>query len=226
MDGLTPCGEAEDVVYKNQVITDYLLIDGACSVTIKNCYILSPVDQNAIDIINTVRKITMTNNIIVNTNSGCDAVGIMFANEVEIKNNTIISAGYRDISILWCGSTVINNNILVGTGTAEDQMGAIWFWDPGVYDFSYNCFYGWIDGNIKNADNWPYFYLDDPVGTVNAYPIFASSAIYTGIFPNGYFLSQIAAGQSVNSPCVDTGIGVTGAGALLGTTRTDLVLDY
>jgi hypothetical protein len=216
-----------DIVYENQIITGALVIDGADSVMIRNCYI-NAINENALWVGNITGAVTITNNILIADSPAFDALNVYSATSVEISNNTMRAAGWCCIGVFQCGSVVANNNIIAGTCTnAEEQMGGIWFMDLGSYDFSNNCFYGWIDGNIKDATTWPYVYIADPAGTVVADPLFVSSPTYAGtLFPNGYFLSQIAAGQSVNSPCVDAGIGVIGAGALLGTTRTDLVLDY
>lgn len=103
-------------------------------------------------------------------------------------------------------SPVLHHNIVTGNSGP-----AFYIQDGGEPIFSYNCVWGNPDGNYGN--------LPDPTGTegnISSDPLFVDD----------FFLSQIAAGQAEESPCVDSGDGLPGEyGLSLTWTRTDSVPD-
>ena len=168
--------------------------------------------------------VTITNNIIDGSVSGyADAMDIWDITNLSILNNTLVGGDVGIYLSEITNSLTINNNIFYGQALARDY--AIDIDTCCTPSISNNSFYGWT-WNYYNGD------LDgempDPPNSVTADPLFASSSTYSSYankdyFPNGYFLSQIAAGEASDSPCVDAGTGTNGAE--LGTTRTDFVAD-
>lgn len=103
-------------------------------------------------------------------------------------------------------SPELHHNIVTGnTGPA------FYIQDGGDPVFSFNCVWGNPDGNYGN--------LPDPTGT-------GGNFSEDPIFVDDFFLSQTAAGQSFDSPCVNSGGDTSEAYDLdLTWTRTDSVTD-
>ena len=143
------------------------------------------------------------NLIIYNRANGAGATGggLSKCDGNLIRNNTIAdnSAVARGGGLAECHATSIVNCIVWrNTAAAEPQI-------ADCTAPTYSCIQGWMAGGRGNTN------LD---------PLFVR-----GLW-GAYYLSQIAAGQTVQSPCVDTGLGtVLDWGVLDGTTRTDGVPD-
>jgi hypothetical protein len=109
------------------------------------------------------------------------------------------------------------DQISVGTGFEFDSR-------PAVVAVSYSDVMGWrkpFDANAIDANS---VFVD--TGCTLIWD-FKSNIDANPRFTNGYFLSQVAAGQKVNSPCVDAGSANVESLCLVGTytTRTDLIPD-
>jgi subtilisin family serine protease len=123
-------------------------------------------------------------------------------------------------SILWDNkATDGGSQIAVGNPDGSPPYG------DGPYadvDASYSDVQGGEDDVwVENETYTAFWWLG---GNINQDPLFAT----TKADEQTYFLSQFAAGQLVNSPCVDAGIGdLNDPNAILGdyTTRTDYVAD-
>lgn len=103
-------------------------------------------------------------------------------------------------------SPVLHHNIVTGNSGP-----AFYIQDGGEPTFSYNCVWGNPDGNYGN--------LPDPTGTNGNISV-------DPLLVDGFFLSQTAAGQSEESPCVNSGGGIPEDFDLnLTWTRTDSVPD-
>lgn len=174
------------------------------SVTVRNNYIIGQYDGISAAVWSIPGAVAnIVNNIIVsskvNWNNWGGCLDIREIANLKIINNTIIGGNYGiavgDITSSLC----IKNNILYGAYANRD-LGIELRWGNVAPAVSNNCFYGW-NKNYDAHDGMP----DPP--SVTADPLFVSSPTYTGIFPNGYFLSQIAAGEAADSPCVDAGFG-------------------
>jgi subtilisin family serine protease len=118
-------------------------------------------------------------------------------------------------SILWGNkATAGGSQIAVGDPDGSPPYG------DGPYadvDASFSDVQGGEEGVWLEDETQTYtafWWLD---GSINKDPLFAT----TKATEQTYFLSQIAAGQLEDSPCVDTGNGI----AIPGTTRTDYVAD-
>jgi len=98
----------------------------------------------------------------------------------------------------WWGSVTMTNVIVYGNG---DDIGG----DPARFTATY-CNVG--DGDFAGSD-----------GNISADPLFVSGPLHA------HYLSQLAAGQGADSPCVDAGDPVTPVGLDRQTTRTDSTRD-
>ncbi len=108
------------------------------------------------------------------------------------------------------GSLTMTNCIIwANEAVVYGADGYVWPWGSHTFSYSYS----------EMGQDWyveDYSVLDEGPGVFVADPRLVAG-------PNGsHYLSQIAAGQSVDSPCVDTG---DPASPLFGTTRTDLEPD-
>ena len=124
-----------------------------------------------------------------------------YSSSPTIENCTI-SGNWADdrgggIYLYSSSLTGVNNIIRANTAPTGSQI--------YMYSSSFSCTYSDIEGG------WP------GVGNIDADPLFVTG-------PEGdYYLSQIASGQTVNSPCVDAGD--PASTMIVGTTRTDGVRD-
>ncbi|MHC4735401.1 MAG: InlB B-repeat-containing protein, partial [Planctomycetota bacterium] len=165
----------------------------------------------------------LKNCLITNNSARRDGGGISASwhNELTISNCTIhnniaydfndpVNSGYggglfcgygsyTDIidSILWNNFGSKGSEISVSTGFEFDPR-------PSTVAVSYSDIDGWQNPFDPNLINPAVIFVDtscalnwDFNSVIDAYPFFV----------NGYFLSQTAAGQFINSPCVDTGSG-------------------
>ena len=109
--------------------------------------------------------------------------------------NTTITDNRNSAIFCWNASATILNSILWQNGNPEIVLN----------DATVEVTYSVVQGGFPGA------------GNINAAPLFVSG-------PHGdYYLSQVAAGQNENSPCVDAGN--PASGMVVGTTRTDSVRD-
>jgi hypothetical protein len=122
---------------------------------------------------------------------------------IDIVNSLFVGTGTPLWLEKFTTATITNSNILGGTNCLEVGY-------TGTITLTNNI----LQGSVVTAGAGV-----SQVSCYSADPLFVSSSTYTGIFPADYFLSQIAAGEAVDSPCV-------GAASSLytGTTRTDGVL--
>lgn len=103
-------------------------------------------------------------------------------------------------------SPELHHNIVTGNSGP-----AFYIQDGGEPVFSYNCVWGNPDGNYGN--------LPDPTGT-------AGNISADPLLIENFYLSQTAAGQTFDSPCVNSGGGIPeNYGLNLSWTRTDSVPD-
>jgi parallel beta-helix repeat protein len=132
------------------------------------------------------------------------------ATKTTIAHNSIVGNGVFGISVglnsdVDSASTAIVGNVIAENGAVGVSLSRT---SAGRLQVDHNC----------NSDG--YAGLAAPPTDIEDDPLL------TGQGANGYFLAQVAAGQSTNSPCVD--IGATEArriGLQRGSTRSDRVAD-
>jgi len=122
---------------------------------------------------------------------------------------------FTDNFALYTGSAVyfrVNSSPVVSHCIATaNHAPAFYIQDGGEPVFLYNCVWGNPDGNYGN--------LPDPTGT-------EGNISEDPLLSGDWFLSQIAAGQSADSPCVDAGAGSAASfGMETSWTRTDSIPD-
>ncbi len=117
---------------------------------------------------------------------------------------------------IWGGRCIVQNSTLIdheltarGYGWGQNMTQSSILWGTGTsanYDGQYCCVQGGLEGE----------------GNIDLDPIFSSDDQSS----QEYFLSSTAAGQDVDSPCIDAGgVSVEEAGMQFYTTRTDFVPD-
>jgi hypothetical protein len=183
-------------------------------ITIKN-YVVSGGTQNGIKLLD-CSDVDIINNLIINNAwNGIYSSNSVTDNLLYIAQNDICSNGWDGVYINKSYSSArFRNNIFF---PGNDAPWAAVYANDGNAALSNNCFYGWEYVYWSLGELQP-----DPEYNTYADPLFVSSPTYAGsLFPNGYFLSQIMAGEAVDSPCVDAGYGT----AYPGFTRTDSVDD-
>jgi hypothetical protein len=182
----------------------------------------------------------LKNCLITNNLAGRDGGGISASwhNELTISNCTIHNNIAYDVNIpnggygggLFCGygsyTDIIDSILWNNFGNKGSEISVGTASEPSTVAVSYSDIDGWqtFEPNVINPAavfvdtgcvlNW------DFSSVIDAYPFFV----------NGYFLSQTAAGQFINSPCVDNGSGDAndpniGMYPNKYTTRTDYVGD-
>ncbi len=185
------------------------------------------------------------NNFIMNNWSADDgagiSIGILDSAGVNIINNLIVenetddqwgeSGGGIDVfhGYAYIGSCTICDNI-----ASSGRGGGIRVCDWGMADIYDSIIWGNIasmDPQINAVSGTMAYYSDiqdasypaDPwfgPGCIAANPLFVTGPL---LAYNDYYLSQVAAGQALNSPCVDAGDPLSPM--ITGTTRTDKVQD-
>ena len=147
------------------------------------------------------------NNLIADNSGGSGGGIYLWHFSPVLAGNTIVdnSASYRGGGIC-CDhlSPVITDSIVWGNeAPSEPQISDSWYGQPEV---------AYCDVHIEDPEQvWP------GEGNINEVPIFAEGP------DGGYYLSQVAAGQDEDSPCVDAGD--PASHLPIGTTRIDEVLD-
>jgi len=166
----------------------------------------------------------ITNNIIRKNWASASGGGIFCsASSPTIMNNLI--AGNGDGGGIFCDSS--STPLIASNTIAFNQIGAGIECDGSVPTVVNSIVWGNASGEIIGSPAVTYSDIQDGytgTGNINEDPLFVKGPLGT------YYLSQIAAGQASESPCVDAGTGVmTGPpylpGQLAGTTRTDIVPD-
>jgi hypothetical protein len=132
--------------------------------------------------------------------------GFFVANcTAELNNNTITRnrCTYNSTSAKGAGLFGYSGGIIGGRNNIiYSNIATV---SPNLYG-TVNLAYSCVEGGLTGP------------GNISADPLFVN------ILPTGLsFLSQVAAGQSQNSPCVDAGD--PGSQMISGSTRTDMVLD-
>jgi hypothetical protein len=147
--------------------------------------------------------VTITNSLFYN-NSGNQGGGIRFS---SATNTVVTNCTFAD-NTAAAGWALFNINQiptltnLVVYDNFGDSTKAVHV-HAGGFTVSYSC--------IQDSILWP------GAGNINTNPLFV-----TGPFGD-YYLSQVAAGQTANSPCLDAGD--PASPMIIGTTRTDGVQD-
>jgi hypothetical protein len=161
---------------------------------------------------------TITNNMISN-NSAYHGGGIhFFDSTVTISNNTIAlnSASIHGggISCFYESTLTIANTILwQNTATCGPQISLGYRWYPCTVNIGHSD----VEGGRISVHIEPGTTLNWGPGMINANPLFVTG-------PSGdCYLSQIPAGQPIDSPCLDAGDPLSNV--IRGTTRTDEVQD-
>lgn len=180
-----------------------IYISNPVSVEISGCLIKGNLDYSnrgrGIELGSTYSRVTIKNNLIENNSISC-----MWDDSPAIINNTIaggaygIEYPYNDYYV----TPIIKNNIITGTGT-------------GIYLKRTNGA-PVIDYNDVWNNTINYSGCSVGANDISADPSFAAGPI------GSYYLSQIAAGQAADSPCIDAGSDTAVSLGLQDlTTRTD-----
>ena len=166
-----------------------------------------------------VSNLMIMNNMIDRNRAGSDGAGIYFWGAIpEISNSTITGniaeengggiycSFQNDITIkntiLWNNDAISGKQIYIGSESEECTL-----------TISYTD----VEGGDSPLHVGPGCDINWGPGIIYADPLFAAGPV------GRYFLCQIAAGQKVDSPCVDTGDPLSDIP--VGTTRTDGVQD-
>ncbi len=169
------------------------------------------------------------NNCLIAENSASRHGGGIYAHcttgDNIITNCTVVNNsggardGYGGGIDAYCSDTTITNCIVRGNSAKYGNQISMWSWaqaERATVTVSYSN----IQGGKSSVFQAEYSTFYWEAGNIDADPSFANG-------PDGdYYLSQIAAGQVLDSPCVDAG---SDSAAILGmdicTTRTDLIGD-
>ncbi len=200
--------------------SEAIYASGVTGAIVEGFTIISGADCNAVRTINTT--LTLRRCVIMASKSGCGADGgglLVLDNclvtghtvsglwqngastNVELANCTVADNGAYGVARWGSGSATITISNTIVYGNGDDIAG-----DPAGYAVTYSDI---GDGDFAGSD-----------GNITADPQFVSGPYHS------YYLSQTAAGQGSDSPCVDAGsdtaanVGLDGA-----TTRTDAVPD-
>jgi parallel beta-helix repeat protein len=176
----------------------------------------SEITNNAHGIYCSGRSLKLSNCLIAGNSTSYDGGGIyMQGCSAVITNCTIVDnhAGEYGGGICADFAFASIENCIVSGNTAGigDQFALFSYHGYGCeFDISYSDVVG-------DSYEDPLCYVHYGPGTIHEDPLFTE-----GPWGN-YFLSQLAAGQGADSPCVDTGY--PDSEMIAGTTRTDLVQD-
>lgn len=185
-------------IYISSKYIDGIDLDGNDTVLVKNCLI--------------------TNNTAVSGGAGITATWHSDPNIVgcTITGNRVTGGGGGGIYSTYNNYTHIINSIIWGNSATMGREIAVGVpANPSTVDISYSDV-NQTSGSIV-VGNGCTLHLN--AGIINANPLFADGT-------NTYYLSQTAAGQASNSPCVDTGSDlVSRFGMGRYTTRTDRLPD-
>ena len=155
------------------------------------------------------------NNIVENNSQegiNCFGNGVASA---TIRNNTILNnGGAAGLVYGNMANITIQNNILINNNSGDGKKG-IYGGSATTASITNNNSYGHTNNNYYNCGTDA-----GEDGNISADPLFVTG-------PAGeYYLSQTAAGQGANSPCIDSGSGTAETlGLQDATTRTDEVAD-
>jgi len=196
---------------------------GAGSVSVKGCKIIGNggvgdgafgINFSAFDS-GPVSQMAIHNNLIqgnMDTGIACSGNDITPVGSVNITNNTVANNGVCGIAYFNLQSIVIQNNITYNNnngsvGIGIQELGTT----PSTRIISNNDAFGAIPeaNNYQNCGT-----SAGSNGNISSDPLFAAG-------PSGdYYLSQIASGQSSDSPCVNAGAGTASALGLDSTTTS------
>lgn len=172
----------------------------------------------------------LTNNLILNNTSMDDGGGVWInGSTAQLSFNTISGNSAVDGAgvFLRFGSSQLRNNII-----AENHGDGIYFQTTAASVVRYNCVADNDSGNfVKFADS-P-FQAPSGIGVLDSlnangdpcdkYYNIVLNPIWVSGVGSDYYLSNVAAGDPVNSPCLNAGDSLTLAPS--GTTRTDFIGD-
>jgi len=159
----------------------------------------------------TIDNCLLVNNTSLTNGGGIDCAGSLYISNCTIAGNHAETAG-GGICIGDSMCYMLMENCIVAGNSADigDELALFsWSYFPSEYYISYTDVVGetWVDAGCMHPG--PGVITDDPMFT-------------SGPLGN-YYLCQTAAGQSVDSPCVDAGD--PDSPMIYGTTRTDHVYD-
>ncbi len=203
-----------------------ILVDGGESGgTISHNYIAAnEADEGGGIYIDGYCEFTISSNLIVDNRAQLLGGGIYaLAFNTLIRGNTIVgNSALQDAAGIWCigrdNTTIIDSIIWDNTCPTGIQVYGAEEW----YEPTLNISYCNIDGGAAAIEVEPGCTYNLGAGLIDADPLFVTGP--AGDLQTGsYYLSQVIAGQSVDSPCVDSGDPTVDPA--WGTTRTDLVFD-
>jgi hypothetical protein len=150
---------------------------------------------------------------------------------VTFTNNFLIAntAVYRGAGLMAinCNPTIINSTLTRNrcTSTSTSATGAgICAYSPATISGRNNIVYDNFATTSPNYSGTVSFTYSCVQGGLSGQGNIGSNPLFVNLPPTGYcFLSQLAAGQSQQSPCVDAG--APGSAMVDGSTRTDMVPD-
>jgi hypothetical protein len=151
---------------------------------------------------------TIADNTVTGTGPGSGGGGGLYScygNYSKVINN-----------IFWGNTATMGPQIYVGTGEVYNE-------NPSTVDISYSNIQGGEAAiYLETHPTDPYYdcqVIWDAITNLTALPLFISGSL------GDYYLSQMATGQDLDSPCIDNGFGdITSLGLSL-TTRIDHVED-
>jgi predicted outer membrane repeat protein len=164
----------------------------------------------------TVTNCSFVDNMVLDTQIGAGGALQCHGAFVDITN-----------SIFWDNLSILGSQIAVG-----DPLETVQAYDPDAIPYStvfanYSCIQGGKPNVYVAEGDRPWFWYGGRNIILN--PMFLSVPASTSSLDRTFYLRQTAAGQRVDSPCVNAGTGSPNAlAALLGfetTTRTDHVAD-
>jgi predicted outer membrane repeat protein len=165
----------------------------------------------------------IVNNLILDNEAGSGA-GVCLSETMDFVtfvNNTMVNNSADAGGAIHCSKAYLNalNNILWGNSASTGKEIFIGF--GGTSDPSWVVIdYSDLEGGQASVYTEPGCTLDWGAAMIDEDPLFAAQG------DDAFYLSQIAAGQSVDSPCVDAGDPTDMTRTYVwGTTRSDLVLD-
>jgi hypothetical protein len=172
-------------------------------------------------------------------------VSIRSHDSEALVRDCTLTGGWNGVGINYTGSVTFNNCLI-----ADNTYQGMWIGGTGTVELvnctvANNANYGLVCAasgglTLKNSVFWGNgddLYIDQYVSTSVLYcnigdgdyagtnGNFSANPLFVGGPLHGYYLSQTAAGQSTDSPCVDGGDPSTNSGLDRQTTRTDSTRD-
>jgi hypothetical protein len=131
-----------------------------------------------------------------------------------VENSASVEGGGIYCNSIWADPLVITNTIFWDNSGPTGQE--IWIGEGGYFSIL-TLSYSDVQGGQSSVYVDPGSTLNWGAGMIDADPLFVTGPM------GDYYLSQLAAGQGTDSPCVDTGDPTSAM--IIGTTRTDEIQD-